>query len=231
MRCLRTAWQCAPFALMGRRYQGGIAETLWRPRRDRVREISRPPQGDAEEKPCSSPSSRKGDIRTSISSARANAPRFTAEEMEIIRSRWTSRYQYHQPTFVRADDSDGYAVVRPPDSYPHMLSPWLTIGRGSLLGTETGQRTVEGKRDIYYRKWTSSTDRLAPTGQSMTLIASFSAQLLTQLERAVSDGVRSRAIPVSILDNFEWLTIRKRFGSSMSTLPRRANSQAQRRIL
>ncbi len=58
-----------------------------------------------------------------------DAPRFTTEEMQIIGSPIDfTGVNVYQPTFVRADDSEkGYAVVPPPDSYPHMLSPWLTI--------------------------------------------------------------------------------------------------------
>ena len=57
-----------------------------------------------------------------------HAPKFTAEEMSIIRSPMDFvGINVYQPTYVRADDSaKGYAVVPPPSSYPHMLSPGST---------------------------------------------------------------------------------------------------------
>ena len=56
-----------------------------------------------------------------------NAPKFTAEEMDIIRSPMDFvGINVYQPAYVRADGSEkGYAMVPLPSSYPHMLSPWL----------------------------------------------------------------------------------------------------------
>jgi len=148
----------------------------------------------------------------------ANAPRFTAEEMEIIRSPMDfTGINIYQPTFVRADDSEtGYAVVRPPDSYPHMLSPWLTIGPEALYWGPKLVSELWKVKEIYITEnGTSSTDRLAPDGAIYdTDRIMFLRNYLTQLERAVSDGVPIKGYFLwSILDNFEWADgYEKRFG-------------------
>ena len=135
----------------------------------------------------------------------ANAPYFTAEEMEIIASPMDFiGINIYQPTFVRADDSEkGYAVVPPPDSYPHMLSPWITI---ELWKVKEMYITENG---------TSSTDSLAPDGKIYdTDRVMYLRNYLTQLRRAVSEGVPVKGYFLwSILDNFEWADgYEKRFG-------------------
>jgi beta-glucosidase len=138
--------------------------------------------------------------------------------MEIIRSPMDfTGINIYQPTFVRADDSEtGYAVVRPPDSYPHMLSPWLTIGPEALYWGPKLVSELWKVKEIYITEnGTSSTDRLAPDGAIYdTDRIMFLRNYLTQLERAVSDGVPIKGYFLwSILDNFEWADgYERRFG-------------------
>jgi beta-glucosidase len=148
----------------------------------------------------------------------ANAPTFTAEEMEIIASPMDFLgINIYQPTFVRADDSEiGYAVVPPPDSYPHMLSPWITIGPEALYwGTKLVSDLWKVKEMYITENGTSSTDSLAPDGEIYdTDRVMFLRNYLMQLRRAVSEGVPLKGYFLwSILDNFEWADgYEKRFG-------------------
>jgi beta-glucosidase len=123
----------------------------------------------------------------------------------------------YQPTFVRADDSEiGYAVVPPPDSYPHMLSPWITIGPEALYwGPKLVSELWKVKEMYITENGTSSTDSLAPDGEIYdTDRVMFLRNYLMQLRRAVSEGVPIKGYFLwSILDNFEWADgYEKRFG-------------------
>jgi beta-glucosidase len=148
----------------------------------------------------------------------ANAPKFTAEEMQIIGSPMDFvGINIYQPTFVRADDSEkGYAVVPPPASYPHMLSPWLTIGPEALYWGPKLVSELWKVREMYITEnGASSSDTLAPDGAVYdTDRVMFLRNYLTQLRRAVADGVPVKGYFLwSILDNFEWADgYEKRFG-------------------
>ena len=64
----------------------------------------------------------------------ANAPQFTSEDLSTISSPLDFvGANIYAPTYIRAADNEmGYTSVPPPPSYPHMLSPWLTIGPEAL---------------------------------------------------------------------------------------------------
>ena len=148
----------------------------------------------------------------------ANAPRFTAEEMEIIRSPMDFvGMNIYTATYVRADDSEkGYAVARPPSSYPHMASPWLTIGPEALYWGPKLLAEVWNVKDIYITEnGASSADEIAPDGHVYdTDRTMYLRNYLTQLQRGVSEGVPVRGYFLwSLLDNYEWADgYEKRFG-------------------
>ena len=148
----------------------------------------------------------------------ASAPKFTAEEMEIIGSPMDFvGINIYQPTFVRADHSEkGYAVVPPPSSYPHMLSPWLTIGPEAIYWGPKLVSEIWKVREMYITEnGASSADTLTPDGAVYdTDRVMFLRNYLTQLQRAVSEGVPVKGYFLwSILDNFEWADgYKKRFG-------------------
>jgi beta-glucosidase len=148
----------------------------------------------------------------------ANAPTFTAEEMEIIGSPMDfTGINIYQPTYVRADDSElGYAVVPPPSSYPHMLSPWLNIGPGAIYWGPKLVGELWKVKDMYViENGASSADHLTSDGAVYdTDRIMFLRSYLSELQRAVSDGVPIRGYFLwSILDNFEWAEgYEKRFG-------------------
>ena len=148
----------------------------------------------------------------------ASAPKFTAEEMKIIGSPMDFvGINIYQPTYVRADDSEmGYAVIPPPVSYPHMNSPWLTIGPEAIYWGPKLVSELWKVREMYViENGASSSDHLAPDGAIYdTDRVMYLRNYLTQLHRAVADGVPIKGyILWSILDNFEWADgYEKRFG-------------------
>jgi beta-glucosidase len=147
-----------------------------------------------------------------------NAPRFTAEEMNIIRSPMDFvGLNIYQPTYVRASHSEqGYEIVAPPSSYPHMYSSWLYIGPEGLYWAPKLVSELWGVKDIYITEnGASSADQLAPDGAVYdTDRVMFLRNYLFQLQRAISEGVPVKGYFLwSLLDNFEWADgYEKRFG-------------------
>ena len=148
----------------------------------------------------------------------ADAPRFTAEEMEIIRSPMDFvGLNIYTPTYVRADDSEkGYAVVGSPSSFPHMASSWLTVGPEALYWGPKLVSEVWNVKDLYITEnGASSADEIAHDGHVYdTDRTMYLRNYLTQLQRAVSEGVPVRGYFLwSLLDNYEWADgYEKRFG-------------------
>jgi beta-glucosidase len=148
----------------------------------------------------------------------ADAPEFTAEEMEIIKSPMDFvGINIYTATYVRADDSaKGYEVIRNPSSYPHMASPWLTIGPEALYWGPKLVAETWGVKELYITEnGASSADVLAPDGQVYDSDRTmYLRNYLTQLHRGVSEGVPVKGYFLwSLLDNYEWADgYEKRFG-------------------
>lgn len=148
----------------------------------------------------------------------ASAPKFTPEEMKIIASPLDFvGVNIYQPTYVRADNSEkGYAVVQPPSSYPHMYSPWLTIGPEGIYWGPKLIADIWNVKELYITEnGASSADEIAPDGHVYdTDRVMFLRNYLDQVQRAVADGVPIKGYFLwSLLDNFEWADgYGKRFG-------------------
>lgn len=148
----------------------------------------------------------------------ADAPKFTPQEMKIIGSKLDfTGLNIYQPTYVRVDSSEkGYALVHPPASYPHMLSPWLTVGPESLYWTPKLAARVWNIKELYITEnGASSADVLTQEDHVLdTDRVMYLRNYLTQLHRGVSEGVPVRGYFLwSLLDNFEWADgYQKRFG-------------------
>ena len=148
----------------------------------------------------------------------SDAPKFTAEEMATIKSPMDFvGLNIYQPMFVRADESEqGYAVVPPPESYPHMYSPWLQIGPEGLYWSTKLIHEVWGVKEIYITEnGASSSDTIAADGHVYDSDRTmFLRNYLTQLQMAVSEGVPVKGYFLwSLLDNYEWADgYGKRFG-------------------
>lgn len=148
----------------------------------------------------------------------ASAPRFTAEEMSVIGSPLDFvGLNIYAPTYVRASSSQvGYEVVPFPDQYPHMNSPWLTIGPETLYWTPRLAAGVWNLKCIYITEnGASATDTLTPEGTVLDIgRVMYLRNYLLHLQRAVSDGVPVRGYFLwSFLDNYEWSDgYQRRFG-------------------
>jgi beta-glucosidase len=148
----------------------------------------------------------------------ANAPKFTADEMNIIKSPMDFvGLNIYQPTYVRADASEkGYAVIEPPASYPHMSSGWLYVGPESIYWAPKLVAEIWGVKELYITEnGASSADVLMPDGHVYDSDrVMYLRNYLTQLHRAVAEGVPVKGYFLwSLLDNFEWADgYEKRFG-------------------
>ena len=149
----------------------------------------------------------------------ANAPKFTAEELKVIGSPLDFvGLNVYQPTWIRADATKeiGYTVVPNPASYPHMLSPWLTIGPEALYWSPKLVTNLWKPKEIYITEnGCSSSDTLTPDGKVLdTDRVMYLRNYLTQLHRAISEGVPVKGYFLwSLLDNYEWADgYEKRFG-------------------
>ena len=148
----------------------------------------------------------------------ADAPVFTAEEMKAIGS--PTDFQglnlYTAVPVRAANTALGYEVMPVPASYPHMASPWLTIGPESLYWVPKLAAEVFKIREIYITEnGCSSEDVVATDGQVYdTDRVMYLNAYLTQLQRAVSEGVPVHGYFLwSLLDNYEWSDgYGKRFG-------------------
>ena len=147
-----------------------------------------------------------------------NAPTFTPEDLAIISSPLDFvGVNIYQPTYVRAEANEaGYVVVQQPSSYPHMLSPWLTIGPEALYwAPRLINENWHPKAMFITENGCSSADVVAPDGHIYdTDRAMYLRNYLTQLQRAVAEGVPVRGYFLwSLLDNYEWADgYDKRFG-------------------
>jgi beta-glucosidase len=148
----------------------------------------------------------------------ADAPVFTAEELKVIAS--PTDFQgincYTAEPVRAADNSQGYAIMPRPSSYPHMASSWLTIGPEALYWVPKIAAETLGIKEIYITEnGCSSDDVVAADGQVYdTDRVMYLNAYLTQLQRSVSEGAPVKGYFLwSLLDNYEWADgYGKRFG-------------------
>lgn len=147
-----------------------------------------------------------------------NAPTFTAEEMDIIKSPMDFvGLNVYQPTYVRASDSEtGYTLINPPLSFPRMYSPWLYVGPEVLYWAPKLVSELWNVKTLYITEnGASSADHLTTDGHVYDSDrVMYLRNYLTQLRRAVADGVPIEGYFLwSLLDNYEWADgYSKRFG-------------------
>ncbi|HEY2469041.1 MAG TPA: GH1 family beta-glucosidase [Terracidiphilus sp.] len=150
----------------------------------------------------------------------ASAPKVEDGDMKAIGSPLDFLgVNIYVPLFARADSSAKGWVEEPmPSSYPHMFSPWISLGPECIYW---GVRNVcdiwkEKVPAIYITEnGTSSDDVLTPDGhvEDVDRIM-YLRNHLTQLHRAASEGYPIKGYFLwSLMDNFEWADgYSKRFG-------------------
>jgi beta-glucosidase len=139
----------------------------------------------------------------------AAAPKFTGTDLKAISSPLDFvGINCYVPSYVRADSSPaGYVVTHLPDSYPHMMSPWLHVGPEALYWGPKLAAQVWKIKEIYITEnGASSTDVLTPDGHVYDIDrVMYLRNYLTQLHRGVSEGVPVRGYFLwSFMDNYEW---------------------------
>jgi beta-glucosidase len=145
-----------------------------------------------------------------LKQAGADAPKFTAEDLNVISSPLDFiGINVYTPQFVRADESSpvGFAYVPHPKSFPHAPSPWLYVAPEALYWGPRHVWKLWGAKDIYITEnGCSSSDEPAEDGRVYdTDRVTYLRNYLTQLQRATSEGVPVRGYFLwSLMDNFEW---------------------------
>ncbi len=140
----------------------------------------------------------------------ANAPKFTDEDLKIIGSPLDFvGTNVYTPTYVRADEQapGGFKVIPNPSSYPHMASPWLSIGPEALYWAPRHVASIWGVKELYITEnGCSSADVLTRDGHVYdTDRVMFLRNYIKQLNRATKEGVPVRGYFLwSLMDNFEW---------------------------
>jgi beta-glucosidase len=145
-----------------------------------------------------------------LSAGGADAPTFTSEELKTISSPldFVGINVYVPSQYVRASNSpSGFALTPFPDSYPHMLSPWLRIGPEALYWAPRHVANIWKVKDIYVTEnGCSSSD--VPAEDGMVYDSDrvmYLRNYLSQLQRATAEGVPVRGYFLwSLIDNFEW---------------------------
>jgi beta-glucosidase len=148
----------------------------------------------------------------------SSAPVFTAEEMHTIGSKLDFiGINLYQPNYVRPDASEpGYAILPMPESFPHMLSPWITLGPEILYWEPRLIHELWAPKEIYITEnGTSSSDRLTADGKIYDLDRiMYLRNALMHLQRAAAEKIPLKGYFLwSLLDNFEWADgYERRFG-------------------
>ena len=139
----------------------------------------------------------------------ADAPKFTAEEMQVIASPLDfTGLNIYEPTWVRAStDAVGYEVLEMPKSYPHLAALWLQMGPDGMYWSPKFAQSLWGLKEIYITEnGAASFDEPTADGEVLdTDRIFFLRSYLEQLQRATAEGIPVKGYFLwSLMDNYEW---------------------------
>ncbi len=145
-----------------------------------------------------------------LAAAGADAPRFTAEDLEVIASPldFVGINVYVPNWYVRAiDPAPGYALLPFSSSHPRMQSSWHLMGPEALYWAPRHLHTLWKVNEIYVTENGCGTaddavvDGVVYDSDRIMFLRSY----LTQLQRATAEGVPVRGyFHWTLMDNFEW---------------------------
>jgi beta-glucosidase len=145
-----------------------------------------------------------------LKEAGAQAPKFTDDDLKIIRSPldFVGINVYKPTEYVLASDTaGGWRVVPFGKSHPKMFNSWLAFGPEAMYWAPKFVQSLWKAEEIFITENGCATDDvLADDGNVCdTDRIMFLRHYLTQLQRATADGVPVRGyFQWSMMDNFEW---------------------------
>jgi beta-glucosidase len=144
-----------------------------------------------------------------LSSAGADAPKFTAEDMKVIATPLDFvGINIYSPQYVRATAaSPGYEIIPFDKSHPRMASSWQFIGPEALYWAPRHLHKLWKVKEIFISENGCGTAD-APAADGIFYDSDrimFLRNYLTMLQRATSEGVPVHGYFLwSLFDNFEW---------------------------
>ena len=138
-----------------------------------------------------------------------DAPHFSPDDLKIIGSPLDFvGANIYTPTYIRAADNKvGFEVISAGPSYPHMASPWLSIGPEALYWAPRHLSQIWKVKELYITEnGCSADDKIAPDGHVYDIArVMYVRNYLIHLHRAVGEGFPVRGYFLwSLMDNFEW---------------------------
>jgi beta-glucosidase len=144
-----------------------------------------------------------------LASAKADAPKFTAEDLRAISSPLDFvGINVYTPVYVRPiSAAPGYEVVPIAKSHPRMASAWQAFGPEALYWAPRHLQKIWNVKEIYISENGCGTAD-APAANGIVYDTDrimFLRSYLSMLQRAIADNVPVRGYFLwSPFDNFEW---------------------------
>ena len=148
----------------------------------------------------------------------ADAPKVRAGDLKVISSPVDFvGHNVYQPDYVSADGSpSGYKIIPKAESFPHMISSWLTVGPEAIYwAVRNVSRLWKPRALCITENGCSAEDIPDAQGKVMDIDrVMFLRNYMIHLHRATNEGYPVKAYFLwSLLDNFEWADgYAKRFG-------------------